>query len=133
MGWKLIGLLALAAVAPAYAATDQAPKVEAYYSPTYNACMKAAVSTMETRDCISAEHDDWDKALNNIYQTLMASRTAPEKTELLHDERAWLKHRKIKCDHAGDDEEGGSLQLVEIDMCYLDETIRRAVFLRGLH
>jgi uncharacterized protein YecT (DUF1311 family) len=115
----------LAAAAPA--------KVDAYYSKTYTECMKTGVSTMEMRDCISAEHDQWDAALNQIYQTLMASRTAPEKTQLRDDERTWLKQEQRKCDHAGDDEQGGSLQNVEIDQCYLDETIRRAVYLRGLH
>ncbi|HVN00654.1 MAG TPA: lysozyme inhibitor LprI family protein [Caulobacteraceae bacterium] len=107
--------------------------VEAYYSRTYKTCMDGAVSTMETRDCVNAEHDDWDKALNQIYQTLMASRSPAEKIELRDDERVWLKREKATCDHAGDDEQGGSLQLVEIDMCYMDETIRRAVYLRGLH
>ena len=47
-------------------------------------------------------------------------------------QRAWLKRTKHKCDHAGDDEQGGSLQGVEIDQCNLDETILRTVYLRGL-
>jgi uncharacterized protein YecT (DUF1311 family) len=93
----------------------------------------AGGSTMPMRDCMGAEHDSWDKVLNQVYQTLMASRSAAEKIELRDDERAWLKRTKHSCDHAGDDEAGGTLQGVEIDQCYLDETIRRAVYLRGLH
>ena len=111
-----------------------APSVDRYYSKTFNDCMNTAGgSTMPMRDCISDEHDAWDKTLNQVYQTLMASRSAAEKVQLRDDERAWLKRTKHQCDHAGDDEEGGTLQNVEIDQCYLDETIRRAVYLRGLH
>jgi uncharacterized protein YecT (DUF1311 family) len=122
--------LAAALSSPAVAA----PSAETYYSTTFNACMSAAGgSTYPMRDCIAAEHDDWDKALNQNYQTLMQSRSAAEKTELRDDERAWLRHTQAKCDHAGDDEAGGSLQLVEVDQCYLDETIERTVYLRGLH
>jgi len=130
----VVSFTLIAAVATINGAATAAPaKVDAYYSKTYTECMKTGVSTMEMRDCISAEHDQWDAALNQIYQTLMGSRTPAEKTELRNDERAWLKRQKAKCDHAGDDEQGGSLQNVEIDQCYLDETIRRAVYLRGLH
>ena len=109
-------------------------KVDPYYSKTYTTCMDAAGgSTMPMLDCIGAEHDSWDASLNSIYQTLMTSRSAAEKTQLRDEERVWIKRTKSKCDHAGDDEQGGSLQGVEIDMCYLDETIRRAVYLRALH
>jgi len=126
----LLAASLLATVTPAAAA----PKAETYYSKTYSACMDAAGgSTYPTRDCISAEHDDWDKALNQVYQAVMASRSAAEKIQLRNDERAWLKRSTAKCDHAGDDEAGGSLQSVEIDQCYLDQTILRTVHLRGLH
>jgi uncharacterized protein YecT (DUF1311 family) len=118
----------------ATAALADPPSVDRYYSKTYNDCMNdAGGSTMPMRDCMGAEHDSWDKVLNQVYQTLMASRSAAEKIELRDDERAWLKRTKHSCDHAGDDEAGGTLQGVEIDQCYLDETIRRAVYLRGLH
>jgi uncharacterized protein YecT (DUF1311 family) len=110
------------------------PSVDRYYSKTYNDCMNdAGGSTLPMRDCIGAEHDAWDKSLNQVYQALMASRSAADKTQLRDDERAWLKRTKLECDHAGDDEAGGTLQNVEIDQCYLDETVRRTVYLRGLH
>jgi uncharacterized protein YecT (DUF1311 family) len=109
------------------------PSVERYYSKTYSDCMnEAAGSTLPMRQCMGAEHDDWDKQLNQVYQALMASRSAPQKTALRDDERAWLKRTQHQCDHAGDDEAGGTLQGVEVDQCYLDETIRRTVYLRGL-
>lgn len=111
-----------------------APGVDRYYSKAYNDCMnEASGSTLPMRQCMGDEHDAWDKQLNQIYQALMASRSAAAKVQLRDDERAWLKRTQHQCDHAGDDEAGGTLQNVEIDQCYLDETIRRTVYLRGLH
>ena len=117
----------------ASAAHADPASLDRYYSKTYTDCMNAAGgSTMPMRDCIASEHDDWDKDLNAVYQTRMASRPAAGQTQLRDDERAWLKSTKHKCDHAGDDEAGGTLQNVEIDQCYLDETIRRTIWLRAL-
>ena len=122
----------LAAGATLAAATP--PSVDRYYSKTYNDCMtEANGSTMPMRFCMRDEHDGWDKQLNQLYQALMAARSGAAKTQLRDDERAWLKRTTHRCEHAGDDEAGGTLQGVEIDQCYLDETIRRAVYLRGLH
>lgn len=129
-GRALLAACLILTAAPAVAA----PKAESYYSKTYSACMDAAGgSTYPMRDCIDAEHDDWDKTLNQVYQAVMASRSGAEKIQLRDDERGWLKRTTAKCDHAGDDEAGGSLQSVEIDLCYLDQTILRTVYLRGLH
>ena len=119
-------------LAPALASAQ--PKADHFYSKTYNSCMGAAGgSTMPMKDCMGAEYEAWDKQLNQTYQGLMARRPAADQAKLRDDERAWLKRTKHKCDHAGDDEAGGSLQGVEIDQCNLDETIARTVYLRGLH
>jgi uncharacterized protein YecT (DUF1311 family) len=127
-------LVVIGSACSALAASDGNASVDRYYSKTYTDCMDAAGgSTYPMRDCIGAEHAAWDNALNQIYQVLMTSRSPAEKLELRDDERAWLKATARKCRHAGDDEAGGSLQNVEIDMCFMDETIRRAVYLRGLH
>jgi uncharacterized protein YecT (DUF1311 family) len=124
----LVAIIACAAVARA-----AAPSVGSSYSKAYNECMSAAGgSTYPMRDCISAEHDRWDKALNQVYQALIADRAGPRKNELRDDERAWLKRTRQRCDHAGDDEAGGSLEPLEIDQCYLDETIRRTAELRAM-
>jgi uncharacterized protein YecT (DUF1311 family) len=125
----IVAMGAIAAPTPLLAA----PSAQTYYSKTYTACMATGLSTLEMRDCQNAEYADWDKALNGVYQTLMANRSAPEKLQLRDDERAWLKRTKAKCDHAGDSEAGGTLQPIEVQGCYLDETILRTVYLRGLH
>lgn len=131
---KLFMAALVCALAVTTIAKADPPSVERYYSKTYNDCMNEATgSTLPMRQCMGDEHDAWDKQLNQVYQALMARRAAAAKTQLRDDERAWLKRTKLKCDHAGDDEAGGTLQNVEIDQCYLDETIRRTVYLRGLH
>ena len=129
---KRIAIFMVAGVlAPVIAAAQ--PKADHYYSKTYNACMDAAGgSTLPMKECMGAEQDAWDKQLNQTYQAVMARRSAPERLKLRDEERAWLKHMQHKCDHAGDAEEGGTLQGVEIDQCLLDEGILRTVYLRGL-
>jgi uncharacterized protein YecT (DUF1311 family) len=129
---RLALLAVVALLAPTLAVA--APRPDHFYSKAYNACMDTAGgSTMPMKDCMGAEYEAWDKQLNQTYQALMARRTAAEKIKLRDQERAWLTDTRIKCDHAGDDEEGGSLQGVEIQQCNLDETILRTVYLRGLN
>jgi uncharacterized protein YecT (DUF1311 family) len=126
----LAGALGAAALGgAAHAATG----ADAYYSAAFNACNKTAMSTLEMHACQDAEYAKWDKQLNQVYQALMASRSADARIQLRDDERAWLARTKLKCDHAGDDNAGGTLQGLEISGCYLDEHILRTVYLRGLH
>jgi uncharacterized protein YecT (DUF1311 family) len=128
---KRIAIFMVAGVlAPVIAAAQ--PKADRYYSATYKTCLNGAMSTLQMKGCIADEYEAWDKPLNQTYQALMAHRAAADQAKLRDDERAWLKRTKHKCDHAGDDEAGGSLQGVEIDQCNLDETILRTVYLRGL-
>jgi uncharacterized protein YecT (DUF1311 family) len=59
----------------------------------------------------------------------MARLTPPQKAALRTSERAWLKVTKATCDHAGDDNEGGTLQAIEIDDCYVSQTAKWTDFL----
>ena len=126
----LVGLALAGCCAAGLAAAD-ASGVDRYYSKTYTDCMaQAGGSTMPTRDCQNAETDSWDKQLNGVYQQLLAKADAAGKLKLRDEERAWLKRTTRKCDHAGDDEAGGSLQPIEIADCYLAEKILRTVELK---
>jgi uncharacterized protein YecT (DUF1311 family) len=106
------------------AAADPAePKL----SPAFEACMKAAAGvTVEMHDCIGAEYERQDVRLNQTYKTVLARLSDTQKMSLRERERAWLKHTKALCDHAGDDNEGGTLQAIEIADCTLTETAKRA-------
>ena len=118
---------------PALVVAAEPPNVDRYYSKTYNDCMGAAGgATYPTIDCMASEHDAWDKEMNRLYLALFSSRSGPERIRLRDEQRAWLRRETARCDRAGDDEAGGSLQRVEINQCYLDETLRRTLYLRGL-
>lgn len=96
-------------------------------TPAFSRCMdRAGGVTVEMRTCMSAEHERWDKRLNGAYQRLMATLASDDRLRLRAEERAWLAERQRVCDHAGDDEAGGTLQAVEIDACHLDRTQKRA-------
>jgi len=130
-GLALALISAAAWSAASLSLADDQSNVDRYYSKTYTDCMAAAGgSTLPTRDCQDAETDAWDKQLNGVYQQLLAKADAAGKTALRDDERAWLRRTTHKCDHAGDDEAGGSLQGVEVADCYLTEKILRTMALR---
>jgi uncharacterized protein YecT (DUF1311 family) len=128
---KISVLSAIAAIAAPAVAADQS-SVERYYSPSYHACMEGAGGVdPEMRSCISAEHERWDGDLNGAYSKVTASLPSGRKTDLRTEERAWLRHTDRVCSHAGDDNAGGSLQMIEVNECYLNETIRRTLYLRS--
>jgi len=109
-----------------------AETVERHYSPAYAACLdRAGGVTPEMRFCISAEQERWEAQLNGAYRQAMASLPLARQAGLRGEERSWLRRREHVCASAGDDEAGGTLQPVEIDQCYLDETIRRTLRLRA--
>ena len=69
-------LTAMLGLAASAAAGAQDLKPDTYYTETFNRCMTAAGgSTLPMRDCQSAELGQWDGWLNQVYRTLMASRS----------------------------------------------------------
>ena len=125
----MIGLLAIIAT-PAIAAGGS--NLERHYTPTYNQCMERAGGVdPEMRSCFQAEQERWDKDLNAAYQRTMSRLPADRQVTLRREERAWIRRKEHTCSHAGDDNQGGTLQLLEIDQCYLDETIRRTLTLQA--
>ena len=117
-----------ALASPCFAgAAAAAGQTEPRLSPTYETCMNAAAGvTMEMHDCISAEYERQDARLNQTYKAVLTRLSGAQKTSLRDTERAWLRKTKMLCDHAGDDNEGGTLQAIEIADCQLTETAKRA-------
>jgi uncharacterized protein YecT (DUF1311 family) len=126
----LLAVLTLFAgpLTPSLAATPaRADRTEPKLSMTYDRCMSASGGVdPEMRDCISAEYGRQDARLNQTYKTIMDRLSVAQKLTLRETERTWLRTTKNRCDHAGDDNEGGTLQLIEIADCYLSETAKRA-------
>jgi uncharacterized protein YecT (DUF1311 family) len=77
-------------------------------------------------DCINAEHERQDARLHQTYKAVLVGLSNDQKVRLREIERQWLKTTKTHCDHAGDDNEGGTLQTIEIVDCYLTETAKQA-------
>ncbi len=82
--------------------------------------------TVEMHDCISGEDERQDARLNATYKVVLARLSPNQQTKLRKTERVWLKTIKANCDHAGDENEGGTAQEIEIAGCYMEETARRA-------
>ncbi|CAB3745882.1 hypothetical protein B7G54_24670 [Burkholderia puraquae] len=81
--------------------------------------------TADIRNCLQLKYDAADKQLNSVYQTKMASLDAQGKTRLRNDERRWLKVRDATCAESRQPDAGGTLGLVEVDSCFVNETERR--------
>ena len=101
-------------------------------SATFHHCMDAAGGVdPDMRDCLSAEYLRWDAALNQTYRSLMARRSPAAQAALRREERAWLRSTRVRCEHAGDDNAGGTAQVLEIDDCYLTSRVARTLDLRA--
>ncbi|MDB5438486.1 MAG: hypothetical protein JWM33_913 [Caulobacteraceae bacterium] len=106
---------------------NHAPSGEPKLSANYERCMdKSEGVTVEMHDCISAEYDRQDARLNTAYKVALARMTPTQQTRLRELERGWLKATKTSCDHAGDENAGGTGQAIQISDCYLSETAKRA-------
>jgi len=79
--------------------------------------------------CFNAELALQDERLNAAYKSAMAKRDADGQARLRADERAWIKRRDAQCKEAAT---GGTIDMVEIPACLLDETIRRRIALQPM-
>jgi uncharacterized protein YecT (DUF1311 family) len=61
----------------------------------------------------------------------MARLSPADQAKLRDAERTWLKTTKKTCDRAGGEDSQFTLGPVEVDTCYLNETAKRADFLKS--
>ncbi len=81
--------------------------------------------TADIRNCLRLKYEAADQRLNAVYKAKMANLDEPGKARLRHDERRWLKARDAACAESRQPDAGGTLGLVEVDDCFVDETERR--------
>ncbi|OXI37009.1 lysozyme inhibitor LprI family protein [Burkholderia aenigmatica] len=81
--------------------------------------------TADVRNCLRLKYEAADQRLNAVYKAKMANLDEPGKARLRHDERRWLKARDAACAESRQPDAGGTLGLVEVDSCFVDETERR--------
>jgi uncharacterized protein YecT (DUF1311 family) len=121
-------LIVLAATAAALSATP-----ERRYSAEFEACSrKTGGVTVAIRDCIGDEYQRLDTDLNRRYRLLMRTLPKARANALRISERRWIVERKRKCDVAGKENDGGTLELIMIDSCYLDSLYDRVVVLEAM-
>jgi uncharacterized protein YecT (DUF1311 family) len=113
-------LIVLAATAAALSATP-----ERRYSAEFEACSrKTGGVTVAIRDCIGDEYQRLDTDLNRRYRLLMRTLPKARANALRISER--------KCDVAGKENDGGTLELIMIDSCYLDSLYDRVAVLEAM-
>jgi uncharacterized protein YecT (DUF1311 family) len=127
--------LAAATVAVAVPAFGQTrAEVDAAYSPAFNACMKSGDAaggvTSAMMDCNGLENIRQDERLNHAYRTAMARLQPGQKAVLRLSERKWLQQRKKVCQDAANSAGGGSASGLIYSSCFLDETVKRKIWLQ---
>jgi uncharacterized protein YecT (DUF1311 family) len=112
-------------------ARTDAPSAEPTYSATYSGCIDAAGGANSAMtECEQAERARWDAELNARYQLLMRRLPGARAQSLRDTQRAWIKTTRARCEHAGDENAGGTAQHLEIASCYMQETAKQVRVLR---
>jgi uncharacterized protein YecT (DUF1311 family) len=128
----------LASTAPAAAAVPPYERfrladgaIDRMIGAEYQGCMDGSGGvTAAMRDCAAAEHERLDVRLNAAYRAALARLPNPAaRTRLRTLERRWLATRWAGCRRQAAAEGGGSMGLLILDSCALEEMVRRIVWL----
>jgi uncharacterized protein YecT (DUF1311 family) len=107
--------------------------IEGQYSPGYEACLNSGDAakgvSVAMGACVREELAAQDARLNAAYKSAMAKRGPAEQAKLRIEERAWIKRRDAECEQQ---RTGGTIDMVEIPSCLLNETIRRRIALQPM-
>ena len=125
----LAGIAALIAM-PAAAKAPSA--VKARYTPALTACLNAdgGPSTLGMIECIGAELEVQDAALNAAYRTLIADMTPEQKAGLKKAQRAWIAFRDADC-RARYSRDWGTFSSLTSNMCMVQRTVERTLELEA--
>jgi uncharacterized protein YecT (DUF1311 family) len=122
---------ALPQKAPALDITDA--DVEAQLSPGLETCLNSGDAakgvSVAMGACVRDELAVQDARLNAAYKSAMDKRGPAEQAKLRVEERAWIKRRDAECEAQ---RSGGTIDMVEVPMCLLHETVRRRVTLQPM-
>ncbi|MBM7405289.1 MULTISPECIES: lysozyme inhibitor LprI family protein [Sphingomonas] len=107
--------------------------VEAQLSPALEACLNSGDAakgvSVAMGACVRDELAVQDARLNAAYKSAMAKRGPAEQAKLRVEERAWIKRRDAECE---EQRTGGTIDMVEVPMCLLHETVRRRITLQPM-
>jgi len=107
--------------------------VETHYSTTFKQCMSdvehGSDDTASILACQDAEIAVQEGRINQAYIMIMTRLPSPQKTQLRREERGWIVRRNAKCGSMASQYAGGSLEGQVWRSCYLDETVKRRIYL----
>jgi uncharacterized protein YecT (DUF1311 family) len=107
--------------------------VEARLSPQYQSCMERAQGTGEMRLCSTAEQRRLTPLMESAFRNAIGRNSNPAVRERLRAEQAaWFQRgRQAHCQRElrESGEEGGSMGLLVLDSCALNELVRRTIWL----
>lgn len=121
------------ATGPKLAAEDVTiERVEAEKSPGLSRCLQTGDAakgvSVAMGGCVHAELEAQDVRLNAAYGAVMRRLNETDRRRLRTEERAWIRERDAGC---AQEATGGTIDLVDIPACRLDETIRRRLILES--
>ena len=104
---------------------------EEKFSKQFTACMDGSGGvTVDMMNCIGEETKRQDVLLNSAYKAVMNKMSPTRKKQLQEAQRAWLKFRELNCNFYADPE-GGTLDMVTANSCFMSATAARAKELDG--
>jgi uncharacterized protein YecT (DUF1311 family) len=109
-----------------------AADVESRLSPDYQSCMERAQGTGEMRQCSTREQQRLNSLMEAAFRNAVGRNSNPAARERLRaDQARWQQGRAAHCRRelreSGD--EGGSMGLLVLDSCALNELVRRTIWL----
>lgn len=135
--------VAEAAPAPATPAAPEPPierpadvsdaAIKAQITPMLASCLETGDAARGVSNamggCFRDELRRQDAQLNAAYKAAMDRLGTTGKTWLRDEERKWIAQRDETCEEA---RTGGTIDMVEVPSCLVDETIRRRIVLQGM-
>lgn len=124
---------ATAAAAPVLPPPPVDAAVRAEITPMLSACLETGDAargvSVAMGGCFNEELGRQDARLNAAYKAAMARLGTTGKTWLQAEERKWIAERDADCQAQ---RTGGTIDMVEVPSCLVDETIRRRLQLEAM-
>jgi uncharacterized protein YecT (DUF1311 family) len=96
----------------------------------YLRCIEASGGvTASLNECSYGEADRLDRRLNVSYRSTLARLSRPKAMELRSGQRGWLASRYDKCEKDLESELGGSMHLMNLLSCQVEEVRRRIIWI----
>jgi uncharacterized protein YecT (DUF1311 family) len=87
--------------------------------------------TADQIECLNRKFTSADKQLNETYKQLMATLDDSRKSALKKEQVAWIKEKVSKCNQAGKEFEGGTMETVLVSDCEVEMTEKRIAYLKN--